>query len=83
MRDRLGDRIRLQHVLEAIEQIEGFMAGRRIDDLYNDAMLRFAVVKQLEIIGEATSRINRSHLKIVFGSEPEEFSGQPRRETRA
>jgi hypothetical protein len=25
----------------------------------------------------------RSHLKIVFGSEPEEFFGQPRRETRA
>ena len=27
--------------------------------------------------------VTRSHLKIVFGSEPEEFSGQPRRETRA
>jgi acetolactate decarboxylase len=25
----------------------------------------------------------RSHLKIVFGSEPEDFFGQPRRETRA
>jgi uncharacterized protein with HEPN domain len=67
MRDRLGDRIRLQHVLEAIEPIEGFMAGRRIDDLYNDAMLRFAVVKQLEIIGEATSRINRETLDLEPG----------------
>ena len=25
----------------------------------------------------------RSRLEIVFGSEPEEFFGQPRRETRA
>lgn len=57
MRDRLGDRIRVQHMLEAIEMIEGFMKGRSMDDLAKDAMLRFAVVKQLEVIGEAASRI--------------------------
>lgn len=62
MRDRLGDRIRVQHMLEAIEMIEVFMKGRSMDDLALDAMLRFAVVKQLEIIGEAASRITRETL---------------------
>jgi len=58
MRDRLGDRIRVQHNLEAIELVEGFMKGRSIAGLSSDAMLRFAVVKQLEVIGEAISRIS-------------------------
>lgn len=64
MRDKLGDRIRVLHILEAIEMIEGFMKSRTIEDLSNDAMLRFAVVKQLEIIGEATSRITNDTLAL-------------------
>ncbi|MBK8498322.1 MAG: DUF86 domain-containing protein [Flavobacteriales bacterium] len=64
MRDRLGDRIRVQHILEAIELVEGFMKGRSTEDLSNDAMLRFAVVKQLEVIGEATSRITEGTLAM-------------------
>ena len=66
MRDRLGDRARVQHILEAIELIEGFMKGRSIEDLSSDAMLRFAVVKQLEVIGEAAARIT----KETLGTEP-------------
>ena len=42
--------------------IEGFMKDRTIADLSNDAMLRFAVVKQLEIIGEAASHITQPTL---------------------
>jgi uncharacterized protein with HEPN domain len=57
MRDRLGDRARAQHILEAITTIERFMDGRSMEDLQTDAMLKFATVKQLEIIGEAASRI--------------------------
>ncbi|MEZ4789335.1 MAG: HepT-like ribonuclease domain-containing protein [Flavobacteriales bacterium] len=64
MRDRLGDRIRVQHVLEAIELIDSFTKGRSIEDLSNDAMFRFAVVKQLEVIGEATSRITEGTLSM-------------------
>lgn len=62
MRDRLGDHIRVQHILEAIEMVEVFMRGRTIDDLYSDAMLRFAVVKQLEVVGEAASRLSTGTL---------------------
>jgi uncharacterized protein with HEPN domain len=64
MRDKLGDRARVQHMLEAIELVERFMYGRAMDDLANDAMLRFATVKQLEIIGEAASRITAGTLAL-------------------
>jgi uncharacterized protein with HEPN domain len=49
-------------MMEAIEMTEGFMKGRSMDDLAEDAMLRFDVVKQLEVIGEAASRITRETL---------------------
>lgn len=64
MRDRLGDRARVLHRLEAIELVERFMHGRTMDDLATDAMLRFASVKQLEIIGEAASRITPGTLAL-------------------
>ena len=40
-------------MLEHIDRAEQFMQGKSLEDLQNDAMLRYAVVKCLEIIGEA------------------------------
>lgn len=53
MRERIRDLGRLQHMLEHIDRAEQFMHGKSLEDLQNDAMLRYAVVKCLEIIGEA------------------------------
>jgi len=53
MRERIRDLGRLQHILEHIERAEQFMHGKTLADLENDTMLRYAVVKCLEIIGEA------------------------------
>ena len=53
MRERIRDLGRLQHMLEHINRAEQFMQGKSLEDLQNDAMLRYAVVKCLEIIGEA------------------------------
>jgi uncharacterized protein with HEPN domain len=53
MRERIRDLGRLQHMLEHIERAEQFMQAKTLADLENDAMLRYAVVKCLEIIGEA------------------------------
>ena len=41
-------------MLEHINRAEQFMQGKSLEDLQNDAMLRYAVVKCLEIIGEAS-----------------------------
>jgi uncharacterized protein with HEPN domain len=51
MRDE--DRIRLKHMIEACEAAVHFVTGRTREDLDRDRMLFFAVVRAVEIIGEA------------------------------
>ena len=43
----------MQHMLEHIDRAMQFTTGKTLADLENDAMLRYAVVKCIEIIGEA------------------------------
>lgn len=54
------DRWRLQHMVEAIEQAQGFVADRQRGDLDADAMLRLALVQLVQIVGEAASRLTES-----------------------
>ena len=53
MREAIRDLGRLQHMLEHIDRATEFLSGKSIADLENEAVLRYAVVKCLEIIGEA------------------------------
>lgn len=55
---RHDDRIRVQHMIESAEAIGRFVAGRRREDLDGDLMLLFAIVRALEILGEAAARIS-------------------------
>jgi uncharacterized protein with HEPN domain len=52
------DRIRIQHMIEAAESALGFVFGRSRGDLETDRMLLFALVRAIEIMGEAASRIS-------------------------
>ena len=51
------DRIRLSHMLEAIADAQAFMLGRNRPDLDNDKMLVYAVLRAVEIVGEAASKV--------------------------
>jgi uncharacterized protein with HEPN domain len=51
------ERIRWQHMIDAAEDAKSFMSGRTRADLDRDRMLLFAVVRAIEIIGEAASKI--------------------------
>jgi uncharacterized protein with HEPN domain len=51
------DRLFLQHVLSAIEAIESFTAEHR-DGFMSDRKTQSAVVRQLEIIGEAVKNLS-------------------------
>jgi uncharacterized protein with HEPN domain len=55
----LNDDIRLRHMLDASRQALKFMQGRNRDALDTDPMLLLAVVKALEIVGEAAARISK------------------------
>jgi uncharacterized protein with HEPN domain len=53
MREKPKDNERLLHMLEAIDNIFEFVNGKSFDVYKNDKILRFAIIKNLEIIGEA------------------------------
>lgn len=52
------DRWRVGHMIDAAEDALAFVADRRAEDLRHDHMLRLAVTRAVEIIGEAASKIS-------------------------
>ena len=54
----LEDHVRLQHMLDAAQTAIQFMQGKNRSALDHDRMLLFAVVRAVEILGEAASRVS-------------------------
>jgi len=52
------DRIRLLHMIEGMEAALGFVAGRQRTDLDSDSMLLFALVRAIEVVGEAAAKVS-------------------------
>jgi uncharacterized protein with HEPN domain len=52
------DLVRLRHMLDAAEEAVRFAAGKSPSDLKNDRMLSLAIVRLIEIVGEAASRVS-------------------------
>ncbi len=67
MRDKIGDRARLQHILEAILEIENYFKNVDFKAFKENSMLRFASIKQMEIIGEASNHLS-DDIKSKFTS---------------
>ncbi|MDD2793827.1 MAG: DUF86 domain-containing protein [Sediminibacterium sp.] len=57
MKGKIGDKQRLLHILESISEIENYISGANFDTFLQNSMMRFATVKQIEIIGEASNSI--------------------------
>jgi uncharacterized protein with HEPN domain len=53
-----ADQVRLHPMLDAAREAGRFMDGRTKEDLVADRMLLLALVKEIEIIGEAASRVS-------------------------
>ena len=67
MRSELGDKIRLQHILDAIEEIEKYLVATDLSIFLENSMMRFACIKQMEIIGEASNHLS-VELKSKFSN---------------
>ena len=52
------DAVCIRHMIDAAENAQRFIKGRRRTDLDNDIMLIFALVRAIEIVGEAASRVS-------------------------
>lgn len=52
------DRIRLQHMLDAVREIGEFRSGLTQADLKQNRMATLAIIKELEIIGEAAGKVS-------------------------
>jgi uncharacterized protein with HEPN domain len=66
------DRVRLQHLADALSSAVRFVRGRERADLDTDEMLLFALVRTVEIAGEAASQVTaetRAQLPICRGTQ--------------
>ena len=52
------DNVYLEHILLAIEKIEEYLHGKSRADFLSDSMLSDAVIRQIEIIGEASKLVS-------------------------
>ena len=67
MRETIKDFDRLLHIKESIDNVFEFMEGKTVNDLSNDKLLFYGVVKNVEIIGEAAYMLT----KEFIASHPE------------
>ncbi|MEW6507815.1 MAG: DUF86 domain-containing protein [Bacteroidota bacterium] len=64
MRNSWGDKARLQHIYDAILEIESYIKNSSYEVFHSNTMMHYACIKQLEIIGEAANHLT-SHFKIL------------------
>lgn len=67
MRENVRDRDRLEHIVEAIDRILIFADGKTKEELEADNLKYYGIVKNIEIIGEATYKLTRA----FCGQHPE------------
>ena len=71
MREQIRDKSRLEHILESINYILEFTKGIDFEEFIKNKMLQFAVVKNLEIIGEASYKLTNdfksNHSEVEWG----------------
>ena len=55
---RQDDAIRLRHMLDATQEGISFARGKKREDLDHERMLVLSLVKDIEIIGEAATKVS-------------------------
>ncbi|NDC72852.1 MAG: DUF86 domain-containing protein [Sphingobacteriia bacterium] len=58
-----SDQVYLEHILEAISKIEIFVSGITQMDFDRNVMIQDAVIRNFEIIGEATKKISKPFIQ--------------------
>jgi uncharacterized protein with HEPN domain len=70
MKGQLTDKIRIQHILDAIAETENYLIHSSFEDYNSNSEKRFATIKQIEIVGEAcnhlTNELKQQHTEIEW-----------------
>jgi len=75
MKNNVGDKARLHHIFDAILEIENYTKNKSYDDFFSNSMLQSACVRQLEIIGEAASKVTDEIKTKLANIEWQEITG--------
>ena len=72
MREPVKDKGRLEHILSAIDKINQFLEGQDFESFSRNEMMYYAVVKNVEIIGETaymiTNEYREKHTEVEWKS---------------
>ena len=58
MKERLKDKMRLEHILEAIDRLQKHAGSLSREELESDVLRYYGIVKNIEIIGEASRMLS-------------------------
>lgn len=72
MRERVKDRMRLEHIAEAIQRLQTHAGDLSEEELETDVLRYYGIVKNIEIIGEAarmlTDQFKEAHPEVEWRS---------------
>lgn len=77
------DRIELLHMRDAAREAISFAEGRTAEDLRRDRIFLLALVKEIEIIGAAASRVSEESKRLLPGFAWADMTGMRNRLIRA
>lgn len=58
MLDKLGDKARVLHIIDAVEEIKKYTEEVKFKEFEQHSMIQDACIRQLSIIGEACNRLS-------------------------
>ena len=64
MREPIRDKERLQHISAAIDRILRYTSEKTYDDIVADDMMYYAVMKNIEIIGEVANMLTQDFQQL-------------------
>ena len=63
MREEIRNKERLNHIINSIDRVMRYTEGKKYEDLLSDDMMYYAVVKNIEMIGEAANMLTEDFVK--------------------
>lgn len=63
------DTVYLRHIIDAVVKVETYLHGKSEEAFHQDTLLQDGVIRQIEIIGEATKRLS-GELRAKYGHLP-------------